>query len=61
MPFRKILIRFTLLVLIAGCASAGIDVPPPAITIGDKNNAEQHNDGHLDAALALGNEEYVPW
>lgn len=59
MSFRRFLIRFTLLILIAGCASAGIDVPPPATTIGDKNNAEQHTPEHLDADLALGNEEYV--
>ena len=48
-----------LLVFIAGCASAGVDVPPPAIIIGDTNNAEQHTHEHLDAALSLDNEDYV--
>ena len=59
LSFRKFVISLILLVLISGCASANVDVLPPAITIGDKSNAEQHNDGHIDAALALGSEEYV--
>lgn len=59
MSFKKYLIRLILLILIAGCASAGIDVPPPAITIGDKNNTGQDDQNHLDAASTLGNEEYI--
>jgi len=59
LSFRRLLIRLILLVLIAGCASTGVDAPPPAITIGVNNNAERPNHDHLDAALALGNEEHV--
>ncbi|MDT8316398.1 MAG: poly-beta-1,6-N-acetyl-D-glucosamine N-deacetylase PgaB [bacterium] len=59
MSFRKYLIGVVLLVLIAGCASTGVDAPPPAATIGDKSIADKHNDRRLDAALTIDNEEHV--
>ena len=46
LSFRKFFIRLILLILIAGCASAKVDVLPPPATMGD-HNEEPHNEDYL--------------